>query len=246
VSKSFLIDCYSINPDLPATDYSVVGVDVLRASTTATTALALGRELYVAKDADDAFRVGGTLDTPLYVGELGGHVPYGFDLTNSPVQIQALTTIPAGFFTDAHRPLVLVSSSGIPLLISAHAHEAAYIACLRNYTAVADHLAGRHEKIAIIGAGTRGEFRPEDQIGCAWLGEELVKRGYEPENSSTAGLVSRWSGANVEIIKASASAEYLRRSGQLHDLEFVLHHVDDVSVVPKLTGRKVQDAHVAS
>jgi 2-phosphosulfolactate phosphatase len=40
---------------------------------------------------------------------------------------------------------------------------------LRNYTARVRSVAARHPKVAVIGAGTRLEFREEDQMCCAWI-----------------------------------------------------------------------------
>jgi 2-phosphosulfolactate phosphatase len=79
---------------------------------------------------------------------------------------------------------------------------------------------------------------------CAWIAELLVAAGYEPQDAQTAGIISRWHGAAVEEILDGASAEYLRRSGQVADLEFVLSHVDDLSAVYRFTdGEVVQEPH---
>jgi len=220
-------------------DYAIVVVDVIRATTTATTAISLGREVYPASTTDSAFILAGRLTDPLFVGELGGNVPYGFDLTNSHVQVAALTQIPSGFFTEDHRPIILVTSSGTRLLLNAVGAEAVYVSCLRNLSAVTDYLAGRYSHIAVLGAGTRGEFRREDQIGCAWLAEKLVQKGYRPETPRTRNLIDRWHGADLNIVREGRSAEYLKRSGQVHDLEFVLHHIDDLDVVPQLIDEKL-------
>jgi len=242
MSKTFIIDCFAENRDSYPKDYAVIAIDVIRATTTATTALYLGREIYPAGNADEATILAKTLDNPLLMGEMGGHVPYGFQLTNSPVQVMALTSVPSGYFTNASRPLILVSSSGMPLVMSAINNDATYLSCLRNFKAVAKYVSSRHEKIAIIGAGTRGQFRIEDQIGCAWLAEELLSYGFTSENERSYDIIKRWSGCSPEEIRKGDSAKYLTRSGQVHDLEFVLHHVDDLNVVPLYRGRHFEDA----
>lgn len=242
MSGRLVIDCYAENRTPYPKDYAVIAIDVIRATTTATTALYLGREIYPAANADEATILAKTLKDPLLIGEMGGNVPYGFQLTNSPVQVMALTNVPSGYFTNARRPLILVSSSGMPLVMSAINNSAVYLSCLRNFKAVAKYVAGRHEKIAIIGAGTRGSFRIEDQIGCAWVAEQLLEHGYEVENDRTQSIIERWSGCNPEAIREGDSAKYLHRSGQVHDLEFVIHHVDDLNVVPIYRGRHFEDA----
>jgi len=205
-----------------------VVVDVIRATTVATTAVSMGRRVFPAKTTDEACVIAATLNDPLLVGELGGNKPYGFHMTNSPVEISARE--------DVHRPMVLVSSSGTQLLLNAVGSEAIYLACFRNVSAVARHIGGRHERIAVLGAGSRGQFRREDQIGCAWVAEKLVEAGYLSETQKTSDLVSRWHNASADEIRGGKSAEYLNRSGQLKDLEFILDHIDDLDTVPSLVN----------
>ena len=232
-----VIDCFPESAERYRDQYAIVVVDVIRATTVATTAVSLGRRVFPAKTADDASLIAATLKEPLLVGELGGNMPFGFDLTNSPVQIAARS--------DVHRPMVLVSSSGTQLLLNAVGSEAVYVACLRNASAVARHLDGRHERIAVLGAGTRGQFRREDQMGCAWVAAKLLAAGYRAETQQTSDLIARWRDADVQQIRDGRSAAYLNRSGQQEDLEFVLAHVEDLTTVPALVGGALIAADVA-
>ena len=206
--------------------YAIVVVDVMRATTTAITAVSLGWRVFPARTTDDAYIIASRLKNPLMIGEVGGNTPYGFDLTNSPVQISIRN--------DHERPIVFVSSSGTQLMLNSEGSESVYLACFRNFSAVADYIAGRHERIAIIGAGTRGQFRREDQMGCAWVAEQLVSKGYRTESEKTAGYISRWSGVSPEDAKKGKSADYLMKSGQEEDLNFVISHIDDLDIVPQL------------
>src|SRR5687768_5970377 len=159
--SSVVIDCLPENVARYRSGYAVVAVDVIRATTTLVTAAARGRRCYVADSIENARACAARLDSALLVGELPGDIPPGFHLSNSPAAMDART--------DVERPMVLVSSSGTRLLCRARDCEAVYVGCLRNYQAVARHIDGRHERIAVIGAGTHGEFREEDQICCAWI-----------------------------------------------------------------------------
>lgn len=231
-----IIDCLPGCAEKYVADWAIVVVDVIRFTTTAATALSIGRKVYPARSTDSAFARAAELEDPVLAGELGGNVPYGFHMANSPVQIMALRQVPCGFFTAAHRPIVLVSSSGAQLLMNASEGEHVYLGCLRNITALAEHLAGRHDNVAVLGAGTRGTFRREDQLGCAWIASRLADRGYEAADDATRDLMERWHGASTEIIREGNSADYLRRTGQMHDLEFILHYQEDLDVVPKLSA----------
>jgi 2-phosphosulfolactate phosphatase len=230
-----VIDCFPESAERYPAPYAVVAIDVIRATTTATTAMHRGRRVFPARASDDAMILAATLENPLMVGELGGNMCFGFDLTNSPAQIDART--------DAERPMVLVSSSGTQLILNASdVSEAVYLACLRNFSAAARVLASRHDRVAVLGAGTRGQFRREDQFGCALVAQELVRLGYRPENELTVQYIERWREAEFDEIRGGRSADYLRRSGQEPDLEFVLAHIDDVETVPSLVGSELVDA----
>ena len=228
MKRTVVIDCFPDCAHRYRGDHAVVIVDVIRATTTLTTAISMGMRVFPVQTTDEAFVLASTLQDPLLVGELGGNIPYGFDLTNSPVQVAALK--------DGQRPMVFISSSGTHLLRNAVGAEAVYIACFRNISAIADYISGRHARVAILGAGTRGQFRREDQMGCAWVAKKLVELGYEPESRLTEGYISRWDVVSAEEVRGGNSAEYLRHSGQLEDLEFVIYHIDDLDVVPSLVN----------
>lgn len=212
-------------------DHAIVAVDVIRATTTAVTALSLGFRCFPVPSLERAVPLAGRLESPLLVGELGGNTPYGFDLTNSPAQLTQVT--------ELERPIILLSSSGTALVFEARTAEAAYVACLRNFTAVARHVATRHGRVAVLGAGTRGEFREEDQLCCAWIAGLLVDAGFDARDEQTEALIDEWRGQPVERIVESRSAVYLRDTGQLADLDFILAHVDDLDEVHRMDGEEL-------
>ena len=210
---------------------TIVVVDVIRFTTTAVTAIQNERLVYPVSTTDEAFYLRRTLDpTPLLAGELGGNVPFGFDLTNSPVQVTALDAVPCGEFTNRKRSIVLVSSSGSQLFDNAKKATALYVCSLRNLTATATHLVNEGKDVVVLGAGTRGEFRLEDQLCCYWLADLLVSSGFDSDSETTA-LAGEWRHHDVSEVRKSPSADYLKSTGQVHDLEYVVSHVNDTSVV---------------
>jgi 2-phosphosulfolactate phosphatase len=222
-----LIECFETGFRGPWQDWAVVTIDVIRATTTILTGIAQGRRCFAAESLDAAVCLAERLPNPLLVGELGGNMPYGFHLTNSPAQLAERT--------DTHRPMLLLSTSGTALIGAAREAQVVYAACLRNYTAQAELLVGRYERVALVGAGSRREFRDEDQLCCARIGSALVAAGYEPLGC-TAEIIERWRGAPVETILGGNSARYLTDTGQQQDLEFILEHVDDLDCVAQLEG----------
>ncbi len=230
--KTLIIDCFPSSVARYRHEYAVVAIDVIRATTMAITSAASGRRTFCASSLQDMRRIAQRLDNPLLAGELNGDMPEGLDMNNSPAELLERT--------DLHRPLILLSSSGTKLICeAARGALPAYLACLRNYSAVARHLAATHGKIAIIGAGSRDEFREEDQMCCAWIAERLLRAGYAAENSVTLDIVERWSGAPPEACYASNSVGYLRRSGQMRDLTFILDHIDDLEGLFMTAGDEI-------
>ena len=228
MSKTFTIDCFHEHLPPSAECTVTVAVDVLRATTTAVTAVMAGWRVFVAPSLEAAVPLAARLAHPVLAGELGGHMPYGFHLQNSPCAVAAVH--------DHERPLILLSTSGTRLMSEAATAGPSYAACLRNVSAQAEALAG-HEHVRLLGADTRGEFRLEDQLCCVRIARLLLDRGFEPADAATAVHVERLADAPDDVIFESPSVRYLRDTGQEHDVGFVLDHVDDLrSVFPILDG----------
>src|SRR5437764_12528635 len=178
---------------------AIVAVDVIRATTTAVTAVVLGRRCFPVRSLEEANALARELDQPLLVGEQGGGLPPGFDLNNSPAALVARD--------DLDRPVVLLTSSGTQLVCAAHAagNGSVYAACLRNYNAQVEELAGLSGEVTLVGAGSRGEFREEDQVCCAWIAEGLIAAGWEPGDALTAQPAARWRGSGLAPRSADPS-----------------------------------------
>jgi 2-phosphosulfolactate phosphatase len=226
--KSVVINCFPESVDTYKQHHAIVAVDVIRATTTAVTCVALGRRCFPVPSVEAAASLAARMKDPLLMGEVGGDMPPGFHMNNSPADLELRT--------DIDRPAILLSSSGTPLICAAEGAPAVYAACLRNYSAMAAHLAANWSAVALIGAGTGDEFREEDQLCCAWIAERLVALGYEPEDCATAEIIRRWSGAQLEMIAIGPSASYLRRSRQVRDLKYILSHIDDLDAVYRFAG----------
>jgi 2-phosphosulfolactate phosphatase len=213
---------------------AIVAIDVIRATTIAVTGIAVGRRCFVASDVTDALEIRRRLGGAILAGEIAGEKPREFDMNNSPAEL--LERVEA----DPDRPLVILSSSGAELMLEAPRWTTQpYVACLRNVSAVARHLVQLDAEVTLIGAGSRGEFREEDQLCCAWIAERLADAGFEPADDVTQALIDRWHGSSVRDIEISNSVSYLRRSGQLRDFHFIASHVDDLDLVTSIQGNEL-------
>jgi 2-phosphosulfolactate phosphatase len=165
----------------------------------------------------------GRLENPLLVGELGGNMPYGFHLQNSPAEMERRV--------ELDRPVILLSSSGTGLLTAAAARNRTYAACLRNARAQAQRLIAAHEHVLLLAGEHRIEFREEDRLCCGRIAGALMAAGFEPRNALVEEIVKRWADASDDAFMDSRSVRYLADTGQLHDAEFVLEHIDDLDSV---------------
>lgn len=227
-----------------ADDAVIVGVDVIRATTTAITAVASGRRCVLADSLETALERQARLAPALLAGELGGNMPYGFDLQNSPTAVLARGA--------AELPVVLLSTSGTGMLLAAAARSTAssngaaqpadpltLAACLRNWDAQARELVTmRPDHVVLLGAESRGEFREEDKLCCAWIAGALLDSGYRADAASRR-VVDEWRNESVDRIREGKSATYLRDSGQVEDLEFILVHVSDLETTFEMRADEV-------
>ena len=232
--RTVIIDCFPESALRYRKCYAVVAIDVVRATTTAITAANDGRRCYPVSTLKAAFDLARELDQPLLVGEQGGVMPYGFDLNNSPSALAARS--------EDKRPIVQLSSSGTRLCHEAGFCEVAYLASFQNWLATAEYLARQHPQIVLIGAGSRRDFREEDQMCCSWIAAYLIEAGYAPRGELTLEAVQRWRDAPIDAWTHGKSAAYLQASGQVEDFNFILAHVNDISEAFTLEGGEVKRA----
>jgi 2-phosphosulfolactate phosphatase len=232
VQKLVAIDYLAESASRYRTGWAVVAVDVIRATTTAITAAANGWRCFPTPSIEAALALSRKFANPLLAGESGGSIPDGFEMDNSPSQLAARN--------DTYRPLVLVSSSGTKVIHEAAGAEAVYLSCFRDYSFLSTYLAGRHDRIAVIGAGSLGEFREEDQACCAWIAAELMSQGYQAKNPETEALVRKWRDKGPDACLISNSVAFLRRTERLKDLGFIFSHVNDLRAVFTIRNGEVR------
>jgi 2-phosphosulfolactate phosphatase len=220
VQKTVVIDYLPEAASRYRVGWAIVAVDVIRATTTAITAAAGGWRCFPAPTIEAALALAEEFDDPLLAGESGGRIPDGFEIDNSPSLLAGRR--------DTHRPLVLVSSSGTKVIHQASGCDALYLSCFRSYSTLPDYLAGHHAHVAIIGAGSLGEFREEDQACCAWIAAGLLSRGYLAQNAETGALASHWRDKTPEACLCSKSVSFLKRTNRTPDLDFIFGHIDDL------------------
>ena len=201
---------------------TAVVVDVLRATSTITLALASGYErVLVAASIDDAT----ALRTPerTLAGEVGCARAPGFDLGNSPEETLEPRT----------GELVLATTNGAPAIVAAAAAaDEVLVASLLNVGAVLAALAGR-EDVLLVCAGTDGRVSIEDVYLAGRLSAELV--GPRSDAARIAESVAAFYPAALDALQASGGAVGLRREGLEADIAFCAQE-SIVDAVGRLSG----------
>jgi phosphosulfolactate phosphohydrolase-like enzyme len=199
---------------------AIVCVDVLLSATTIVTALAQGRRIVVAQDADQASERAKALESPLQLSD---------SLASS--DDAALFGGPAYLAADESTQPLLHVSPFAGMLAAAAKRARAYVACLRNLEATANELALQHRRVVLIGAGEAGDVCTADQMATAWLALRMQGRDFDLEGRHTVDEVNRWAASDVALIGLSRSAERLRARAREAEVDFVLQHVNDLEVV---------------
>lgn len=206
-----------VGPSRPGPRAVAVVIDVLRATTSLTVALAAGatRVMAVATPAD-GWRMREGVPEALLCGEREGLRIPGFDLGNSPYEYAAERV--------AGRPLIFASTNGSIALLAAAAAKGRWLATFVNLAAVVEALAGE-EHVFVIAAGKLGRFALEDAACAGLLCRRLAERGATLHGGAArmAAALAPGSAAEVRaLVQGSPHGRYLRSLGPdyARDVEF--------------------------
>ena len=217
-----MIDVAFTRHGLRDADVAVV-IDVLRASTTAVSALAAGYERIIFVDSVQralASRKTGRI----IAGERNCKKPAGFHQGNSPTEAAECRG----------KELVLATTNGAPTAIAATRRaDTVLLACLLNLEAVVAALRPVRADIALVCSGTNGAAALEDAYVAgriaAGLGEPLT------DAARIAVAVAASYGSPLEALAASTDAAALRRAGMEADIHACARE-SVVELVPVVTA----------
>jgi 2-phosphosulfolactate phosphatase len=201
-------------------------VDVLRATSTMTQALAAGyRRILCCAEIDEARALAETEGPAKLAGERRLEAIPGFDFGNSPREVAA---------EPQAATLILSTTNGTGLLVSAAARfEHVYVGSLLNLDAVAAAARAHGEDVAVLCAGVLGELALDDAYCAGRIAEVL---GGERTDSATAAIRLAHTYADArEGLGASRSAWNLRRHGLEADIEWCARE-NALDVVPRYRG----------
>ena len=215
-----MIDVAFLGAHVRPADTAVV-IDVLRATSTITMALASGYErVLVAGSLDEAKAL--RADGRVLAGEVRCARAPGFDLGNSPEEAMA----------PQAAELVLATTNGAPAIVGAAAVAGEVLAAsMLNLAAVAAQIG--EGDVLIVCAGTDGRVSIEDVYLAGRLSALL--EGPRTDAAQVAEAVAAAYPTALAALEASGGAVGLRREGLEADIVFCAQE-SIVDVVPRLTG----------
>ena len=202
-----------------------VVVDVLRATSTVTQALAAGYgRVLCCSEVEEARAVAAAEGGAVLGGERKTVKIDGFDFGNSPRE----------FLEPAAETLVLTTTNGTRLLLAAASRcQLVLVGSLLNLEAVAD--AAREqgvEDVAVLCAGVKGELAMDDAYCAGRIAEAL---GGEPADSAAAAIrLARSFATAEEGLSSSQSARNLHASGLDADIAYCARE-SVLSTVPRFS-----------
>jgi len=209
---------------------TAVVIDVLRATSTITLALASGYDrVIVAGGIDEACEL--RAEGRVLAGERDCERPPGFDLGNSPED----TLAPRG------PELVIATTNGAPAIIGAVAAcDEVFLACLLNLEATIAALRERSGDILVVAAGTNGAISLEDVYLAGRISAAL--EGKRTDAARIAEAVAAAYPDPIDALDASAGAIQLHKVGLSADVTFCAQE-SITTVVPRVV-RTAGDAAV--
>jgi len=202
----------ALRPDAVADADVAIVIDVLRATTTATQALATGYGRVLCTESVERAE---TLRAPgrVLAGERECVKPPGFDQGNSP--LEAL---------ERHGDeLVLATTNGTPAIAAAVNHaETVVLACLLNLDAIVrsvlERMSGAQLNVQVVCSGTKGAVALEDVYVAGRISDALP--GPRTDAALVAEAVARAFPTPLEALSGSSDAHALEAVGLGEDISF--------------------------
>lgn len=209
---------------------TVVVIDVLRACSTITTALANGaRAVMPVADMAEAGKIAGNLDPDVFRlgGERDGKKIDGYDLGNSPLEYTREVV--------EGRDVILNTTNGTRALSQAKTAKHLVAACFLNAERVANFVRDVADQVTIVCAGRQNRLALEDTLCAGLLLDRLWDRD-EPDvvtdSAHTAYTLYETDRDTLSTALHGANhAERLVQQGHEDDLDYCFQ-IDTLSVLP--------------
>jgi 2-phosphosulfolactate phosphatase len=210
-------DLYGAPPPLPAIsppadaprgEDVAVAIDVLRATTTLSVALANGAAGVVAAGTvEEGFALRRRHPDGLLCGERDGRIVPGFDLGNSPLEYTSERV--------KGRLLLFASTNGSQALRFSAGARRRLVGAFLNARAVTECVASA-DTVWLVAAGKLGQFALEDAACAGWIARDLAARGFTLDGEAArfaASLSPRDARGVRALLDGCSHGRYLRSLG---------------------------------
>lgn len=222
-----IISADDIRPEL-ITNKVVVVIDMLRATSVITTALANGAEKVIpVLTVEESFKIAESLNNEVILGGERRAVKIdGFHMSNSPLEYTKQEV--------EGKTVILSTTNGTKAINNCLEADKIYIGCMLNAKAVADKLIELDKDVVFVNAGTLGKFSIDDFI-CAGY---MIKCISENSNSIisdlafTAKYVYDNNNNVLDYIKNARHYEVLKSLNLEADIQYCVKK-DLFSIVPE-------------
>lgn len=215
-------------PSADLTSRTVVVVDILRATTTITVALANGaHSITPVLTPEDAFRLTVNQPDTLIGGERHGLKVDGFDLGNSPREYTEVVV--------SGKRVVLTTTNGTRTLQACRSAKEVFVGSFLNLRAVIDALTQEATDLTFACAGREGGFCMEDTVFAGACVDALKSRvDVELSDAAEAArlLYCEYSCNLLDMLKDCYHGQYLASINLEADVAFCAQ-LDVVDIVPR-------------
>ena len=232
---------------MPAEDLvrgTAVIIDILRASSTITTALLNGASCVIPCGSPDEarkIREAAPINSVLLGGERGGVLIEGFDCGNSPTEYPSSRV--------SGKTIAFTTTNGTKALLKSASAETILIGAFVNRQALVDRLHTDQRSVHLVCAGTDGEITGEDVLFAGAVVETLLAVQNDRWELNDGARIARtfWqqsiSAASHESLSSriesamrqTRGGRNLIRLGYDSDIK-LCSDVDSIGVVPVLRG----------
>lgn len=213
-------------------DRVVVVVDILRATSCMTTALAHGVERIIpvaTLEECKSYQNQGLLAA----AERDAKKAEGFDLDNSPFS-----------YMQDHlkgKTIAMTTTNGTLAITKSKEAVEIIVGSFLNKTAVINYLRSQPNHVLVLCAGWKGKVNLEDTLFAGALVDEL-KDEFKVEDDATLGAHTIYSCAKFNMLKSMASSSHVKRLHRLNlakDIEFCIRE-DVYDIIPVLRGNALE------
>ncbi len=213
-------------------DRVVVVVDILRATSCMTTAIAHGVEKIIpvaTLEECKNYQNQGLLAA----AERDAKKAEGFDLDNSPFSYMQERL--------KGKTIAMTTTNGTLAITKSREAVEIIVGSFLNKTAVINYLRSQPHHVLILCAGWKGKVNLEDTLFAGALVDEL-RDEFKIEDDATLGAHTIYSCAKFNMLKSMASSSHVKRLHRLNlakDIEFCIRE-DVYDIIPVLRGNALE------